>query len=76
MKIKFTEQELIQLGIKKEKDISLPSLDEDYSVNVDTSGETAGRLERYDGDYLSLAAINRNKNLLVNDLHKVAFSGK
>ena len=76
MKIKFTDQELIQLGLKKEKDISLPSLDDDYSVNVDTTGQTTERLERYDDEYLSLASINRNKNLLVNDLHKVAFSGK
>ena len=44
---------------------------------MDTSeGEVHDRVEKYDNDYLSLASINKNKNLLVNDLHKVAFSGR
>ena len=72
MKIRLTEQELIQLGLVN----AMPVIEEDYSVDIDTEGEVKTISEKYDNEYLSLASINRTKNLLVNDLHKIAFSGK
>ena len=79
MKIKLTDDELSRLGLLP----SLPSLDEEqestvytdtFVTEVNTSDSSVDKT-KYDNEYLSLAAINRSKNLLVTDMNKVAFTG-